>query len=165
MEVRTQWNEMGFSCYSALPDWSFLSKSLFYPPGIFAAPCQAGWHGQEQDRDGVLGPRCCWKEPQISGPHCHLAQGPHTSHSKARGSRWRGNPLPAGSESSPTHSSETCDTCLQALCCGWGRDVACQAVWMLPLKWLFLLSFDVHSGLNCIFNWHKQADIFSIRNA
>lgn len=96
------------------------------------------------------------------GPIASLPQGPHTSHSKARGSRRRGDPLPVGSESSPTHSSEMCDTCLQALCRGWGRYVACQAGWMLPLKWLFLLSFDVHSNLNCIFNWHKQADVFSI---
>lgn len=71
--------------------------------------------------------------------------------------------LPAPRALPPT--AEMCDTCLQALCHGRGRYVACQAGWMLPLKWLFLLSFDVQSSLNCIFNWHKQADIFSIRNA
>lgn len=99
-----------------------------------------------------------------AGTTASLPQGPHPSHGKAGGSWWRDD-LPADCESSPMHSSEMWDLWLQALCHGWGRCVACQAGWKLPLKWFVLLSAGVHCSLSCIINWHQQQDTLSIRNA
>lgn len=159
---------MGFICNSALSDWCLeLSEQVtLLSPRNICSP-MPGW----LTRLGIEMSWVSWGLADTESSHrspdpiASLAQGPHPSHSKARGSRQRGDPLPTGSESSSTHSPEVCNTRLQTLCRGRGRDVARQAGRMLLLKWLFLLSFGVHSSLNCIFNRHKQADIFSIRNA
>lgn len=154
MEVPMHRNEMGFICFSALSDWwsgAFWASHPFIPQE-YLQPC-ARLADMARNRAVLASQGLAATESshRLPGPAARLLQGSHTSHSKARGSRWRDEPLPAGSESSLTHSSEMCDTCLQALCHGWGRYVACQAGWMLLLKWLFLPSVDVHSSLNYIF--------------
>lgn len=168
MEVPIHWNEMGFICFSALSDWwsGALWESHPFNPQVYLQP-SARLADTARNRAVPVSQGLAAAE----GSHrsldsiASLPQGPRPSHGKAGGSWWRGDSLPASSESSPTHSSEMCDTCLQALCHGQGRYVSCHAGWILPLKWIFLLPFDVQSSLNCIFNWHKQADIFSTRNA